>query len=270
MRDDAATFLASAEAYDAHIGRYGAPLAEALLDLAGVRAGRRALDVGCGPGALTGALARRLEPAAVAAVDPSEPFARACARRHPGVDVRVAPAERLPFADGAFDATLSQLVVNFMTDAPRAVREMARVTRPRGAVAASVWDYAGEMTLLRALWDAAAALDPAATEHDEGRRMRYCAPAALAELWASAGLDGVVTGAVTVRARYASMDDLWRGLGAGAGPSGAYVAGLPPAARERLRGELHDRLGAPDGPFALDARAWTVIGRPPSLNSAAR
>jgi SAM-dependent methyltransferase len=263
MRDDAATFLASAEAYDAHIGRYGAPLAEALLDLAGVRAGRRALDVGCGPGALTGALARRLEPAAVAAVDPSEPFARACARRHPGVDVRVAPAERLPFADGAFDATLSQLVVNFMTDAPRAVREMARVTRPRGAVAASVWDYAGEMTLLRAFWDSAREIDPErGAAADEGV-MRWSAEGELAELWRAVGLGSVRFGSLVTSAKYAGFEDLWSAFLNGVGPAGAFCKSLDEDARATLSDVLRRRLGVGTEPFDLTARAWAVAGRVP-------
>jgi ubiquinone/menaquinone biosynthesis C-methylase UbiE len=112
----AETFRASADAYDRHVGRYGAPLAAALIAFARVEPGMCALDVGCGPGALTAALAERLGEASVCAADPSEPFAEACRTRLPGVEVVVATAEALPFADHAFDATLSQLVVNFMRD----------------------------------------------------------------------------------------------------------------------------------------------------------
>ena len=148
-------FEVATEAYDRLVGRYSPALARELIRFAGVGQGMRALDVGCGPGALTAELAERLGPAGVAAVDPSEPFAAACRSRVPGADVRVAGGEALPFEDDAFDATLSQLVVNFMADPPAGVREMARVTRPGGVVASCVWDYAGEMTLLRSFWDAA-------------------------------------------------------------------------------------------------------------------
>src|SRR5215207_3261371 len=172
----AATFRTPAEAYDRYIGRYSAELGRALIDAAGVRAGDRALDVGCGPGALTGELVAVVGAERVAAVDPSAPFVEACRRRHPGVQVEEASAEALPFPDAAFDRVLSQLVVNFMTDPPAGVREMRRVARPAGTVAAAVWDYAGEMTLLRRFWDAAAAVDPAAAERDEGRSMPYCTP----------------------------------------------------------------------------------------------
>ena len=170
------TFHASAAAYDRLVGRYGPSLAAGLLAFAGVEPGMRALDVGCGPGALTAALAARLGPAAVHAAEPSEPFARACRARVPGAEVVVAPAERLPFAAATFDVTLAQLVVNFLADPPAGVREMARVTRPGGVVAGCVWDYAGGMTLLRAFWDAAGDVAPeAAATADEGVVMPWCA-----------------------------------------------------------------------------------------------
>ena len=100
------------------------------------------LDVGCGPGALTAELVRRLGPGSVSAVDPSEPFVAAARERHPGVDVQRASAEELPFEDQEFDAALAQLVVHFMADPVAGLREMARVTREQGVVAACVWDLA--------------------------------------------------------------------------------------------------------------------------------
>jgi SAM-dependent methyltransferase len=257
----AATFRTSAQAYDRHIGRYGPELATGLISAAGLAPGQRALDVGCGPGALTTALAEMLGPEAVAAVDPSEPFAAACASRVPGARVEVAAAEALPFDDSSFDAALSQLVVNFMSDAPAGVSEMRRVTRPGGTVAAAVWDYADGMTLLRRFWDSAAALDPATADLDEGRSMPYRRPDELSRLWRDAGLEDVTTTALTVLAGYESFDDLWQPLEAGVGPSGAYAASLGPEQRSRLREDLRRRLGVADGPFRLDARAWLVIGR---------
>jgi SAM-dependent methyltransferase len=261
----AETFRASADAYDRHVGRYGPPLAAALIALAGVEPGMRALDVGCGPGALTAALARRLGAAHVSAVDPSEPFAAACRRRSPGVEVAVAAAEALPFADRAFDATLSQLVVNFMEDAETGVREMARVTRPGGVVAACVWDYAGEMTLLRAFWDAAREVDPdRAARADEGVVMRWCGEGDLAELWREAGLGDVRADPLVVRARYADFEDLWRPLESGVAPSGAFCAALDPGGRAALHDALRRRLGVGDAPFALTARAWAAAGLAPA------
>ena len=259
----ASTFHRPAEAYDRHIGRYGADLARLLLAVAGVRAGETALDVGCGPGALTGELVALLGAENVAAVDPSPPFVEACRLRRPGVRVEEATAEALPFADSAFDNAVAQLVVNFMTDAPAGVREMRRVTRPGGTVAAAVWDYAGEMTLLRRLWDAAIALDPSAAALDEARSMRFCTPDELEALWAGAGLSEVSVSPALVSAGYEGFDDLWEPLELGVGPSGAYVAALPPERRSALKAELRKRLDAGAEPFTLSARAWLVTGRVP-------
>jgi len=257
----AATFRATADAYDRHIGRYGGALARALIEAAGLAPGDRALDVGCGPGALTSELVALLGAERVAAVDPSAPFVEACRERLPGVRVELAAAERLPFADGAFDCALAQLVVNFMTDPPAGVRELRRVTRPGGTVAAAVWDYAGEMTILRRFWDAAVALDPSAEDRDEGRSMPFCMPAELGDLWASAGLADVRVAPVVVAAGYDGFEDLWQPLELGVAPSGAYAISLPPERRSALKRELRRRLGAGDGPFRLTARAWVATGR---------
>ena len=234
----AETFRVAADAYDRHIGRYGPALAARLISAAGLRPGQSALDVGCGPGALTAALAERLGADSVAAVDPSEPFARACAERVPGAQVEVGAAEALPFGDGTFDAALSQLVVNFMADAQAGVGEMRRVTRPGGTVASAVWDYSDGMTLLRRFWDAAVALDPAAANLDEGVSMPNCRPDDLERLWRAAGLHEVETSELIVEASYKGFDDLWQPLESGVGPSGAYATGLAPEPRARLRDEL--------------------------------
>jgi SAM-dependent methyltransferase len=259
----AETFHRPAEAYDRHIGRYGPGLARLLLAAADVRGGETALDVGCGPGALTGELVALLGAENVAAVDPSPPFVEACRQRLPGVRVEAATAEALPFADAAFDNALAQLAVNFLADAPAGVREMRRVARPGGTVAAAVWDYAGEMTLLRRFWDAAVALDPSAAALDEGRSMRFCAPDELETLWASAGLSEVGVSPAVVSAGYEGFDDLWEPLELGVGPSGAYVAALPSERRSALKAELRKRLDTGAEPFSLSARAWLVTGRVP-------
>ena len=181
----------------------------------------------------------------------------------PGADVRVAPAESLPFDDGEFDAVLAQLVVNFMTDAPRGVAEMARVAKLGGVVGARVWDYAGEMRLLRAFWDAAAAVAPETAARDEGSTMRYATPGELSALWSEAGLDDVAVSALEVEASYDNFDDLWTPFLAGIGPAGALTASLDPAGQQALREELRGRLGDPAGPFTLTARAWFVLGVKP-------
>src|ERR687898_2831921 len=154
------SFTVAADAYDRFMGRYSVPLAPRLADFAGVAPGQRVLDVGCGPGALTAELATRLGADAVSAVDPSEPFVAAARERHPGVSVQRAAAEQLPFEDQAFDAALAQLVVHFMADPVVGLREMARVTRKGGFVAACVWDLAGGTAPLSLFWESARELDP--------------------------------------------------------------------------------------------------------------
>jgi SAM-dependent methyltransferase len=251
----------SAEAYDRHVGRYGAQLASGLLEVAGVRRGQRALDVGCGPGPLTQALAERLGADNVAAVDPSEPFVAACRARVSGADVRVAVAEELPFAANEFDVVLAQLVVQLMDDRDRGVREMARVARPGAVIAACVWDSRA-MPLLQSFWDAALAVAPEqAGALDEGRRIGYRAPAELADLWDACGLREVSTGQLRVETGYESFDDLFAPFAAGAGHSGACFAALDEPRQQRVRAEAHRLLGRPDGRLTVTARAWWVCGR---------
>jgi SAM-dependent methyltransferase len=250
------SFDVGTAAYGRLVGRYTPALARTFCDAVGVPEGHTALDVGCGSGALLSELARRLGTDRVAGVDPSEPFLAQARAAVPGADVRLAAAEALPFEDDAFDLVMSQLVVNFMTDAHQGVSEMLRVGRR--AVAACTWDYAEGMTMLRAFFDAALELDPDAP--DEGRTMRYCSPAELRALWEDCGLREVTTGELMVTADYADFDDYWLPFPHGPGPSGAYARSLDVAQREALRLALFRMLGSPVGTFTLSARAWFVRG----------
>lgn len=246
-------FAASGSAYDDFMGRYSVPLATLFADLAGADPGVRALDVGCGPGALTGELLRRLGRDGVAACDPSESFVAACREHHPELEVRVGSAEALPFADARFDLVAAQLVLHFVTDPAAAAAEFIRVARPGGVVAACVWDFERGMELLRAFWDAAVALDPDAP--DELRVMRFGRSGEIAEWLSDAGLDDVAETTLTVASTYADFDALWATLMHGIGPAGSYCVRLPPGHRDALRGALHERLGAPTGTITLEAVA---------------
>ena len=250
------SFDVAADAYDRFMGRYSMLLSPQLADLAGVDAGQRALDVGCGPGILTAELIARLGLTSVAAVDPSEPFVAAARMRHPGVDVRRASAERLPFPDGSFDATLAQLVVHFMADPVAGLAEMARVTRPGGVVAACVWDHAGRQGPLRAFWQAAREMDPAVDDesHLAGTREGH-----LAELFDAAGLHEVGATALTVARDHPSFEEWWEPFTHRVGPAGSFVARLEPV----RQGELRERCRAlfPAAPFVVTATAWAARGR---------
>jgi SAM-dependent methyltransferase len=256
------TFAVPPAAYDRFVGRYSYDLCAALLESAGIAPPASVLDVGAGTGVGTRRLAELFGPERVAAVDPSEPFVEALRNRFPGADVRLASAESLPFGDGAFDATLAQLVVNFMSDPESGVAEMRRVTRSGGVVAACVWDYSGEMTLLTTFWEAAEAVagdDIRAI--DERREMRFRRGDELGALWRQAGLEQVEEGELVVSAAYESFADLWEPFTAGVGPAGGYAASLDPERQEALKAEYRRRLALPDGAFGLSARAWFAAGR---------
>lgn len=250
------SFEVSADAYGRFMGSFSQPLAVLFADFAGVEAGRRALDVGCGPGALTAHLVRRLGAKAVSAVDPSASFVAAARTRLPEVDIRSAPAERLPFPDDSFDLALAQLVVHFMGDPVAGLAEMARVTRPGGVVAACVWDHAGGTGPLATFWQAVHDLDPRAQDESAlaGAREGH-----LAELCEAAHLKDVKTTTLTVTVRFASFDGWWEPFTLGVGPAGAYVTRLDEARRDALRSRCAALLPPP--PFEIAATAWGVRAR---------
>ncbi len=249
------SFDVAADAYDRFMGRYSTLLSPQMADLAGVVAGQRVIDVGCGPGALTAELVGRVGASSVAAVDPSEPFVEAAKGRHPGVDVRLASAEALPFPEAAFDAAIAQLVVHFMSDPVAGLREMARVTRPGGVVAACVWDHAGGRGPLSVFWRAAAELDP--NVHDESQ-LAGARHGHLADLFRAADLHDVEASEVTATLEHATFDEWWEPYTRGVGPAGGYVTGLGPEGREQLR-EACRRL-LPDPPFRIASIAWATRG----------
>jgi SAM-dependent methyltransferase len=250
-------FFTSPSSYERFMGLFARQLAPYFADFAGVEASGRALDVGCGPGALTAELVARLGAVNVAAIDPSESFVEAARERSPGVDVRHAPAETIPFADDAFDFTLAQLVVHFMTDAVAGLREMARVTRPGGVVAACVWDYYGGTAPLSPFWTALEEFDPAAENesHLAGAREGQ-----LGELFGAAGLADVRGSSLSVGVEFASFDEWWAPYELGVGPAGAYVRALDDARREKLRELCRARM--PQAPFTVTGKAWATMGSP--------
>ena len=249
------SFDVAADAYDGFMGRYSRLLSSQLIDLASIRVGQRVLDVGCGTGALTGELVARLGPAAVVAADPSGSFVAATRARYPGVDVRQASAERLPFPNDAFDAALAQLVVHFMDDPVAGLAEMGRVTRPDGVVAACVWDHGGREGPLRLFWDAARALDPAV---DDESSLPGAREGQLAELFEAAGLREVEATALSVSLEHPTFDAWWEPFTRGVGPAGAYLATLDAARRMELCEACRQRV--PTEPFVVAAVAWAARG----------
>ena len=250
------TFNVPADAYARFMGRFSDPLGVVFADFAGIEPGQAVLDVGSGPGALTTELVRRLGDAHVAAVDPSPPFVEALRARLPEVDVRTAAAEALPFEDRAFDATLAELVVHFMSDPVAGLREMARVTRPGGVVAACVWDHDGGGSPLSTCWQAARDLDPDVVDEAglAGAREGH-----LEQLATEAALTEVVGTLLTVEVEFATFDEWWEPYTFGIGPLGAYIRGLDDAGRAALRSRCAELLTP--APFTVSGSAWAVRAR---------
>lgn len=245
------SFLVPPETYTRFMGRYAEPLAAVFAAFAGIRAGDKVLDVGCGPGALTAHLVK--VGADVAAIDPSPPFVGAIRVRFPDVDVRRGTAEELPYDTACFDAALAQLVVHFMTDPVAGLRQMARVTRHGGVVAACVWD--GPTGALAPFWDAVHVIDPDVEDEAlrSGARKGH-----LTELFETAELRDVEEDSISVDVVHPTFAQWWEPYTYGVGPAGDYVARLDDEGRERLESVARERLGG--GPFTVTATAWAARG----------
>jgi trans-aconitate methyltransferase len=253
---------AAGDLYEPYVGRWSRPVALTFLDWLAVPAGSDWVDFGCGTGAVTQTILATNAPRSVVGIDRSEAFV-AYARDHvtdEAATFRVADITDLD--DASADAVVSGLVLNFVADPSATLREMLRVVRPGGTVAAYVWDYADKMQLMRVFWDAAVALDPSAEALDEGTRFEMCAPEPLERLFTGAGLRSVDVRSIDVSTRFTDFDDYWTPFLGGQGPAPGYAMSLSTTQRDLLRDEVERRLPiAGDGSIDLVARAWAVRGR---------
>jgi SAM-dependent methyltransferase len=262
MAEANASLWSSVEAYERYMGRWSRQIAPLFLDWLAIGPGANWLDVGCGTGVLSGAIAARCEPARLVGIDPAQVFiatarSQTCSR----CEFQQGRAERLPYADRAFDVAVSGLVLNFVADQPKAVAEMVRTVAPGGTVALYVWDYAGHMQIMRYFFDAATELDPAARAFDDGIKAPVCRPDALSRLFQAASLDAVETRALDITAAFANFDAYWTPFLGGTGSAPKYCASLSVDARARLRDRLKARLPTgPGGEILLAVRAWAVKG----------
>jgi SAM-dependent methyltransferase len=256
------TFAHSTSAdYDRFMGRYSEQLAPHFADLAGIQPPMSVLDVGCGPGALTRELVRRLGAESVTAADPSPVFVADCAARYPGVTVKSAFMEVLPFADNTFDATLTQLVLHFVEDPPKGVAEMMRVTRPGGKIAGSVWAMPGGMQMLQSAMSAIVSMGLPSPPPE--RVVRFGALNELKELFESAGLVDVEEREIDVASTYTDFDDYWAAIQSSQGPVAQAMSKLSADEMTRFRDELFEQVGRPAGAFALNAKARAAVGTVP-------
>jgi SAM-dependent methyltransferase len=249
--------------YEKYVGRWSRLVAPRFVAWLAVPPGSRWLDVGCGSGALTETVLLDDSPANIVGVDPSADFLRYAADRisDPRASFREGNAQALPLDDAAVDVVVSGLVLNFAPDRSAALREMRRVTRHGGTVAAYVWDYSDGMQMMTHFWDAAAEIDPASATLHEGSRFSFCRPEPLRELFVDAGLLDVAVAPIDVPTVFASFDDYWTPFLSGGAPAPSYAQSLSEEDRAALRQALEDRLPTQDdGSIRLTARAWAVRG----------
>lgn len=260
-QSNANAYFTEPNAYDNFMGRFSRPLAQQFVKTVPLTSGDRALDLGCGPGALTTELVNVLGAKNVAVVDPSPPFLETCLQRHRGITGKVGSAEAIPYDAHEFDVVLSQLVIHFVADTEQAGKEILRVTRPGGWVAASTWIF-DQMELLY-LFDVAArnvtgGAPPTPPAHE------FREPGAISAYFTEIGLTNVAESTLKVESTYASFDDLWNTYLAGIGPLGAWMQEQSAEVRSAIREEVSRLLGEPEGAVTLRAAARCCQGRTPA------
>ncbi len=257
-----------ADKYDSYMGRWSRRLAPLFLDFAGLAAGERVIEVGCGTGSLTFTLTKHADVASVEAIDYDAQFVAAARERNadPRITIAEGDACNLQFADGDFDRALSMLVLHFVSDADRAIAEMRRVLRPGGIAAATVWDNFGGMPSVRLFWDSAAAIEPRAADRRNAGLIRpMTRPGELSRAFAGAGFRDVSETMLTIRMDFANFEDYWTPMITGQGTHAEFMASLTDPTRRRIEDAVRDGYlcNRPDGPRSFASVAWAVRGVAP-------
>ena len=260
-------WFADGEAYEHYVGRWSRPVGHMFLDWLSLAPGLRWVDVGCGTGALTTTILERADPSKVTGIEPSEGFLTVARTKIDDnrAEFRTGDAQSLPLEDNEADVSVSGLVLNFVADKRHALQEMRRIVQPGGTVALYVWDYAGEMQLMRYFWDAVTDLFPEGAEHDEGKQFPICKPEPLADLFRASGLQAVEAHALDAPTVFADFDDYWSPFLRGQGPAGGYCVSLSEDNRKHLRKRLENTVPvSADGNIRMIARAWAIRGTTPA------
>jgi SAM-dependent methyltransferase len=254
---------ASGDTYEPYVGRWSRLVAQEFIYWLALPEGSQWLDVGCGTGALSKTILETANPQKVKGIDRSEDYVEFARNRidDPRAEFDAGNAQELPVESETYDVAVSGLVLNFVPQPSQMIAEMARAVRKGGLVALYVWDYAGKMQMMRHFWNAAAALDPAARDLDEGRRFPICNPNSLTVLFQTAALSHVQVRPIDISADFKNFDDYWSPFLGGQGPAPGYVTSLSEQRRAQLRERIYNSLPfALDGTIPLVMRAWAVKG----------
>ena len=250
-------------AYERFMGRWSRAAGAIFLDWVAPPRDARWLDVGCGTGVFTELVLDRCSPATVIAIDPSAAQIKLARSKSVAerADFRVADAQAMPFADGAFDVVASALVINFIPDPARALAEMRRVARPGAVLAGYVWDFAGERSpgslLRRAMRQIG--VDVQAVSGTETSRLE-----AVHLLFAQAGLHDIASRTIDVTVSFPDFDDFWQSQTLRSNPTSTMISALPQTERAKLSAAVRAELRAgADGTFAYSAHANAIKARVP-------
>ncbi len=263
--------FANPAAYELWMGRWSRLLAPFLVAFADLPRGARLLDVGSGTGVMSAALLKDVPGSTVVGIEPAEAYVsysrkkisddRLCFVTGDGLNI--------PFNDQSFDATLSLLILQEISDAPLALREMRRVTRPGGSVVGSQWDFAKGMPMLSLFWDTVLEVETSKAAHQAAADcmvVAYPDEIALRSLWQKTGLVEVETERHEVDMTFASFEDYWAPFSSSVTPTSSYIGKLETGQAAEIESRLRKKIvgEAADRSFGLKAHAWAVRGKVPS------
>jgi SAM-dependent methyltransferase len=261
MADEKSRLWGAADTYERYMGRWSRKIAPLFVDWLDAPHDKSWADIGCGTGVLSAQIAKASKPSRLVGIDPSAGYVAQAAANVPGGEFREGDAATIDLADGAVDYTVSGLVLNFAPDKAKALNEMARIVRPGGTVALYVWDYAGQMQIMRNFFDAARPIDPKSSAYDDGINAPICRPKPLANAFVAAGLTQVETTAIDITAAFADFDDYWAPFLGGSGSAPKYCMSLDETTRDKIKDAVRVRLPTgPNGEILLAVRAWAIKG----------
>lgn len=264
MTAETATRWGAADAYERYMGRWSRNVAPLFLKWLGTEHEKSWADIGCGTGTLCSRIASDCKPSRMVGIDSSAAFVDHAAKNVPGAEFRISDALQIDLPDRSFDYAVSGLVLNFLPDKAKGLREMARLVRPGGVVGLYVWDYAGHMQIMRRFFDAAVAVDPASSTFDDGINAPICRPKPLLDAFIGAGLADAEVTAIDIPAAFTDFQDYWTPFLGGTGSAPKYLASLDEEVRNKIRDAVHDKLlVGPDGEILLAVRAWAAKGKVP-------